>query len=160
MSEKRFNINIVLLEPRMPGNVGTIGRLAYATNAVLHLIKPYGFGEITQKEVKRAGLDYWEHLDVREYENLEDFYSKNKPSSRHFFATTKTDKYYFEPTYQDNDYFFFGREDAGLPEELLNNNKETCINIPMVNEARSLNIANAVSVVVYDTIRQNIKSFS
>ena len=155
-----MNINIVLLEPRMPGNVGTIGRLAYATGAVLHLIKPYGFGEITQKEVKRAGLDYWEHLDVREYENIEDFYTKNPASNRHFFATTKTKRYYFESKYQDNDYFFFGREDAGLPEELLENNKETCINIPMINDARSLNIANAVSVIVYDAIRQNIKGFN
>ena len=76
MENNKLNINIVLLEPRMPGNVGTIGRLAYATGAVLHLIKPYGFGEITQKEVRRAGLDYWEHLDVQEYENMEDFYSK------------------------------------------------------------------------------------
>ncbi len=155
-----LNINIVLLEPRMPGNVGTIGRLAYATGAKLHLIKPYGFGEITQKEVKRAGLDYWEHLEVLEYENIEDFYSKNPPSSRHFFATTKTKKYYFDIKYQDNDYFFFGREDAGLPENLLTINKDTCINIPMVNDARSLNIANAVSVVVYDTIRQNITKFN
>jgi len=154
--ESILNINIVLLEPRMPGNVGTIGRLAYATGAVLHLIKPYGFGEITQKEVKRAGLDYWEHLDVREYENIEDFWSKNPLDNRHFFATTKTTKYYFEPNYQDNDYFYFGREDAGLPEQLLDNNKETCINIPMANDARSLNIANAVSVVVYDAIRQHL----
>jgi tRNA (cytidine/uridine-2'-O-)-methyltransferase len=151
-----IKINIVLLEPRMPGNVGTIGRLAYATGATLHLIKPYGFGEITQKEVKRAGLDYWEHLDVREYENLEDFYSHNPISNRHFFATTKTKRYYFEPQYQNNDYIFFGREDAGLPEDLLHNNPDTCINIPMVNNARSLNIANAVSIVVYDAIRQNI----
>ncbi len=143
----------------MPGNVGTIGRLAYATGAVLHLIKPYGFGEITQKEVKRAGLDYWEYLDVREYENIEDFWSKNPLNDRHFFATTKTNKYYFEPKYEDNDYFYFGREDAGLPEELLERNPETCINIPMVNDARSLNIANAVSVVVYDAIRQNINKF-
>ncbi len=143
----------------MPGNVGTIGRLAYATGAVLHLIKPYGFGEITQKEVKRAGLDYWEYLDVREYENIEDFWSKNPLNDRHFFATTKTNKYYFEPKYEDNDYFYFGREDAGLPEELLERNSETCINIPMVNDARSLNIANAVSVVVYDAIRQNINKF-
>ncbi len=129
--------NIVLLEPRIPGNVGTIGRLAYATNSVLHLIKPYGFGEITQKEVKRAGLDYWEFLDVREYENIDDFWEK----------------------YQPNDYIFFGREDGGLPEELLDKNKEKCINIPMVNEARSLNMANSVSIVVYDAIRQNYNEF-
>ena len=155
----QLSINIVLLEPRIPGNVGTIGRLAYATKAKLHLIKPYGFGEITQKEVKRAGLDYWEHLEVFEYENIKDFYSKNPASNRHFFATTKTKTYYFEVKFQDNDYFFFGREDAGLPEELLEKNEKTCINIPMVNDARSLNIANAVSVIVYDAIRQNIKRF-
>ncbi len=151
--------NIVLLEPRMPGNVGTIGRLAYATGAVLHLIKPYGFGEINEKQVRRAGLDYWEFLDVREYENLEDFKQKNPKNIRCFYATTKTTKAYFEADYKANDYFFFGREDAGLPKELLENNKEFCINIPMTNEARSLNIANSVSVIVYDAIRQNHQEF-
>lgn len=151
--------HIVLLEPRMPGNVGTIGRLAYATGSVLHLIKPYGFGEINEKQVRRAGLDYWEFLDVREYENIEDFLAKNPKEMRCFYATTKTTKTYFEPSYKANDYFFFGREDAGLPEELLENNKEFCVNIPMTNEARSLNIANSVSVVIYDAIRQNIEEF-
>ena len=151
--------NIVLLEPRMPGNVGTIGRLAYATDSVLHLIKPYGFGEITQKEVKRAGLDYWEHLEVCEYENIEEFWAKNPFSSNHYLATTKTQQAYFEPTYKTGDYFYFGREDAGLPQTLLNQSIDTCINIPMVNEARSLNIANSVSVIIYDAIRQNIKEF-
>ena len=154
-----MNINIVLLEPRMPGNVGTIGRLAYATGCTLHLIKPYGFGEITQKEVKRAGLDYWEHLDVKEYENIEDFWDKNPFSTRHFFATTKTKRNYFEVKYENNDYFYFGREDAGLPQELLDKSEKSCITIPMVNEARSLNIANSVSIVVYDAIRQNIDIF-
>jgi tRNA (cytidine/uridine-2'-O-)-methyltransferase len=151
--------NIVLLEPRMPGNVGTIGRLAYATNSVLHLIKPYGFGEINEKQVRRAGLDYWEFLDVREYENIEDFLVKNPKDIRCFYATTKTKKAYFEVNYKRNDYFFFGREDEGLPKVLLQNNKEFCINIPMKNEARSLNIANSVSVVIYDAIRQNINEF-
>lgn len=160
MTENKFNINIVLLEPRMPGNVGTIGRLAYATGAKLHLIKPYGFGEITQKEVKRAGLDYWEHLEVFEYDNIESFWKTNPLSTRHFFATTKTKQYHFDPKYESGDYFYFGREDAGLPEDLLDNNIDTCINIPMVNEARSLNIANAVSIVVYDAIRQNINTFN
>jgi tRNA (cytidine/uridine-2'-O-)-methyltransferase len=154
-----IKLNIVLLEPRMPGNVGTIGRLAYATGSTLHLIKPYGFGEITQKEVRRAGLDYWEHLKVCEYENLEDFYSKNPPSNKHFFATTKTKKYYFDAKFQEDDYLFFGREDAGLPQTLLNSNQDNCINIPMVNEARSLNIANSVSIIIYDAIRQNYDSF-
>lgn len=154
---EKSKLNIVLLEPRTSGNVGTIGRTIVAIGGILHLIKPYGWGnEITKKEIKKAGLDYWDKLEWYEYENLEDFYAKNPPSSRHFFATTKTKKYYFEPKYQANDYFFFGREDAGLPEELLKQNENTCINIPMVDEARSLNIANAVSVVVYDAVRQNI----
>ncbi|MCD4757231.1 MAG: tRNA (cytidine(34)-2'-O)-methyltransferase [Arcobacteraceae bacterium] len=151
--------NIVLLEPRMPGNVGTIGRLAYVTNSKLHLIKPYGFGEITQKEVRRAGLDYWEHLEVFEYENIEEFWVKNPRSNRHFFATTKTEKKYFDAKYEVGDYLYFGREDAGLPRELLENNKETCITIPMKNDARSINIANSVSIVVYDAIRQNYEAF-
>lgn len=151
--------NIVLLEPRIPGNVGTIGRLAYATNSTLHLIKPYGFGEITEKEVRRAGLDYWYDLEVHEYENIEDFWSKNPKSDRHFFATTKTQKAYFQAQYQKGDYFYFGREDAGLPKDLLENNKELCVNIPMSNNARSLNIANSVSVIIYDAIRQNFDEF-
>ncbi len=152
--------NIVLLEPRMPGNVGTIGRLAYVTNSKLHLIKPYGFGEITQKEVRRAGLDYWEHLDVYEYENIEEFWKKNPLCSKHFFATTKSDKKYFDVEFRVGDYIYFGREDAGLPKKLLDDNKEKCITIPMKNDARSINIANSVSIVVYDAIRQNYEKFS
>jgi tRNA (cytidine/uridine-2'-O-)-methyltransferase len=151
--------NIVLLEPRMPGNVGTIGRLAYATGSVLHLIKPYGFGDITEKELRRAGLDYWQFLEVHEYDNIEDFWAKHPFSDRHFLATTKTQQAYFDMKYFLNDYFYFGREDAGLPEDLLNKSIETCITIPMVNDARSLNIANSVSVIIYDAIRQNFKVF-
>jgi len=150
--------NIVLLEPRIPQNTGTIGRLAFATDCVLHLIKPYGF-EITEKALRRAGLDYWKDLDVREYDNIEDFWDKNKNSSRHFFATTKTKTRYFDKEYQSGDFFWFGREDGGLPETLLEQNKETCINIPMKNSARSLNIANSVSIVVYEAIKQNIEEF-
>jgi tRNA (cytidine/uridine-2'-O-)-methyltransferase len=151
--------NIVLLEPRIPGNVGTIGRLAFAMNSTLHLIKPYGFRDITEKEVRRAGLDYWFELDVREYENIEDFWSKNPLSNRHFFATTKTKQLYFDVEYKAGDYIYFGREDAGLPEELLSKNKENCITIPMANEARSLNLANSVSIVAYEALRQNFKEF-
>jgi len=150
--------NIVLLEPRIPQNTGTIGRLAFAINCKLHLIKPYGF-EITEKALRRAGLDYWQDLDVQEYENIEEFWLKNPLSNRHFFATTKTKTAYFEPDYEVGDYFYFGREDAGLPEDLLDRNKDTCINIPMTNEARSLNIANAVSIVAYDAVRQNYEVF-
>jgi tRNA (cytidine/uridine-2'-O-)-methyltransferase len=151
--------NLVLLEPRMPGNVGTIGRLAFALDCTLHLIKPYGFGDITEKEVRRAGLDYWFELDVREYDNIEDFWAKNPFSPRHFLATTKTKQVYFEAEYKVGDYFYFGREDAGLPQVILDKSPKTCITIPMANEARSLNIANAVSVVAYEALRQNFKDF-
>lgn len=156
--------NIVLHEPRIPGNVGTIGRLCFALNCKLHLIKPYGFGEITEKEVRRAGLDYWFDLEVYEYENIEKFWEKHPLNARHFFATTKTTNTYFEADFQEEDFFYFGREDAGLPEEILNLNKEGCITIPMTNDARSLNIANSVSIVAYEALRQNFtklkKNFS
>ena len=150
--------NIVLLEPRIPQNTGTIGRLAFAIDCKLHLIKPYGF-EINEKALRRAGLDYWQDLDVYEYENIEDFWLKNPLTKRHFFATTKTKQPYFDAKYEVGDYLYFGREDAGLPEELLEKNKECCINIPMTNDARSLNIANAVSVIAYEALRQNYSSF-
>jgi len=151
--------NIVLLEPRIPGNVGTIGRLAFAMNCKLHLIKPYGFGEITEKEVRRAGLDYWSELEVFEYENIEDFWSKNPFNDRHFFATTKTEQVYFDAKFEVGDFLYFGREDAGLPEDLLEKNEKGCITIPMTNDARSLNIANSVSIVAYEALRQNFDSF-
>lgn len=151
--------NLVLLEPRMPGNVGTIGRLAFAMNCTLHLIKPYGFGDITEKEVRRAGLDYWFELDVREYENIEEFWEKNPFSDRHFFATTKTTQNYFDAEFKTGDFFYFGREDAGLPQEVLDKRAESCITIPMTNDARSLNIANSVSIIAYEALRQNFKDF-
>ncbi|XPV70166.1 MAG: tRNA (cytidine(34)-2'-O)-methyltransferase [Halarcobacter sp.] len=150
--------NIVLLEPRIPQNTGTIGRLAFALNCKLHLIKPYGF-EINEKALRRAGLDYWKDLEVFEYENIEDFWSKNPFSNRHFFATTKTKQVYFDAKYEVGDYFYFGREDAGLPESLLAKNEKGCITIPMTNDARSLNIANSVSIVVYEALRQNFSHF-
>ena len=148
--------NIVLVEPRIPGNVGTIGRLAYATGSILHLIKPYGFGDITQKEVKRAGLDYWFELEVYEYDNLQSFWEKHPFTNRHFLATTKTQQAYFEIKYYPNDYFYFGREDAGLNEDLIIANLDKAITIPMINKARSLNLANSVSIIIYEAIRQNI----
>ena len=151
--------NIVLVEPRMPGNVGTIGRLAFALNSTLHLIKPYGFGEISVKEVRRAGLDYWFELDVREYDNIEEFWLKNPMSPRHFMATTKTTKNYFEPSYQPDDYFYFGREDNGLPQSMLDKNSSSCITITMANQARSLNMANSVSIIAYEALRQNFSQF-
>ena len=151
--------NIVLHEPRIPGNVGTIGRLAFALNCRLHLIKPYGFGEITEKEVRRAGLDYWYDLEVIEYTDIEDFWAKNPLNDRHFFATTKTEKVYFNTEFKKDDYFYFGREDAGLPETIMNKRVEGMITIPMTNEARSLNIANSVSIVAYEALRQNFAEF-
>ncbi len=151
--------NIVLLEPRIPGNVGTIGRLAFALNCTLHLIKPYGFGDITKKEVKRAGLDYWDDLDLKEYDNIEDFWNINPLSNKHFFATTKTQQNYFEVKFSENDFLYFGREDAGLPQNLLEKNKDNCITIPMKNNARSLNLANSVSIIAYEALRQNYIDF-
>lgn len=150
--------NIVLLEPRIPQNTGTIGRLAFAAGCTLHLIKPYGF-EITEKALRRAGLDYWKDLDLKEYENIEQFWEQNKNNSQHFMATTKTKKTYFDVKYKKGDFIWFGREDAGLPETLLEKFKDTCVNIPMTNDARSLNIANSVSIIVYDAIRQNYSEF-
>ena len=153
-------VNVVLLEPRTSGNVGTIGRTIVALGGVLHLIKPYGWGnDITDKEVKKAGLDYWDKLEWYQYENIEEFWEKNPLTNRHFFATTKTETPYFESSYLPNDYIYFGREDAGLPKELLENNKETCVNIPMTNDARSINVANSVSVIAYDVVRQNYSEF-
>ncbi len=150
--------NIVLLEPRIPQNTGTIGRLCYATACKLHLIKPYGF-EITEKALRRAGMDYWNELEVFEYEDIEDFWTKNPINDRHFLATTKSPNMYFDFQFKKDDFFYFGREDAGLPEDLINDHKENCINIPMANEARSLNIANSVSIITYEAIRQNIDIF-
>ena len=152
--------NIVLHEPRMPGNVGTIGRTAVALKCKLHLIKPYGFGDITEKEVRRAGLDYWKDLELFEYENIEDFWAKNPFNDRHFLATTKTKQVYFDVEYKTGDYFYFGREDAGLPQSILDKSAKTCITIPMTNNARSLNIANSVSIVAYEALRQNFKDFN
>ena len=151
--------NIVLLEPRIPGNVGTIGRLAFALNCTLHLIKPYGFGDITKKEVKRAGLDYWDDLDLKEYDNIEDFWKINPLSKKHFFATTKIQRNYFEVKFCVDDFLYFGREDAGLPKNLLEKNRNNCITIPMKNNARSLNLANSVSIIAYEALRQNYTDF-
>jgi tRNA (cytidine/uridine-2'-O-)-methyltransferase len=151
--------NIVLVEPRIPQNTGTIGRLCYAIGAKLHLIKPYGF-EINEKALRRAGLDYWKDLEVYEYESLKDFWEKNQLDENHFLATTKTSNLYFEKQYKKDAFFYFGREDAGLPEELINRYPNQAITIPMIKEARSLNIANSVSIVAYEALKQNFESFS
>lgn len=145
--------NIVLVEPEIPQNTGNIARTCAATGSKLHIVKPMGF-EIDDKKLKRAGLDYWHLLGVVYYENLQDFFEKNK-GGRFFYSTTKAVNKYSEVKFSDGDYILFGKETKGLPEELLHENKENCIRIPMINEARSLNLSNSVAIIVYEALRQN-----
>lgn len=145
-------MNIVLHEPEIPGNTGNIGRTCVATNTVLHLIKPLGF-EITDKTVKRAGMDYWQHLELYVYEDFNDFISKN-PNTRIYMATTKARKAYTEVEYKEDDFIMFGRESAGIPEEILVKYEETSIRIPMVGETRSLNLSSSAAIVLYEALRQ------
>ena len=144
--------NIVLVEPRIPQNNGNIARTCAATGCGLHIVRPTAF-QITDKNLKRAGLDYGHLLNVQYYDNLEDFFEKTK-GARYFYATTKAPHTYVDVEYKDNDYLLFGREDAGLPEELLKEHEERCIRIPMIGEARSLNLSNSVAVIVYEALRQ------
>lgn len=145
-------MNIVLHEPEIPGNTGTIGRTCVATGTRLHLIKPLGF-QITDSTLKRAGLDYWPHLDVTIYENFVDFLSKN-PNAKIFMATTKARKLYTEVEYGPDDYIMFGKESAGIPEEILVDYQDTAIRIPMNPDIRSLNLSNSASIVLYEALRQ------
>ncbi len=147
-----MSFNIVLHEPQIPQNTGNIARTCAATGARLHIIKPTGF-EITDKNLKRAGLDYWYLLDITYYENLDDFFEKNKDITC-YYATTKAPNTYCNVAFNDGDYIMFGKETAGLPEELLYKNKQNCIRIPMIDEARSLNLSNSVAIVVYEALRQ------
>ena len=146
-------MNIVLLEPEIAANTGNIGRTCVATGTTLHLIEPLGF-RLDEKSLKRAGMDYWSKLDVRRYNDYNDFLEKN-PGARIYMATTKAHQTYTEVTYGPNDYVMFGRESAGIPEELLVENEENCIRIPMQEEARSLNLSNSVAIVLYEALRQN-----
>ncbi len=145
-------MNIVLLEPEIPANTGNIGRTCVATGSRLHLIKPLGFC-LEEKELRRAGLDYWKDLDVSVYENFEDFMQRN-PSAKLFMATTKAKKNYAEVRYPDSAYLMFGKESAGLPEELLVQYQECAVRIPMKEEIRSLNLSNSVAIVLYEALRQ------
>jgi len=145
-------LNIVLVEPEIPQNTGNIARTCAATGAKLHLVRPMGF-EVDDKKLKRAGLDYWYLLDITYYENLADFYEKN-PQGKFFYFTTKAQKRHSDVEYPHNAYLVFGKETAGLPEELLLKNKETCVRIPMIDDARSLNLSNSVAIAVYETLRQ------
>ncbi|MBQ7972684.1 MAG: tRNA (cytidine(34)-2'-O)-methyltransferase [Lachnospiraceae bacterium] len=146
-------MNIILYQPEIPANTGNIGRTCVATNTVLHLIEPLGF-RLNEKEIKRAGMDYWEHLDVRRYVNFEEFLEKN-PNATIYMATTKAKHCYTEVAYKPDDYIMFGKESAGIPEEILVDYEETCIRIPMLPEIRSLNLSNSVSIVLYEALRQN-----
>ncbi|MBQ4522144.1 MAG: tRNA (uridine(34)/cytosine(34)/5-carboxymethylaminomethyluridine(34)-2'-O)-methyltransferase TrmL [Lachnospiraceae bacterium] len=146
-------INIVLHEPEMPANTGNIGRTCVALGARLHLIEPLGF-RLDEKSLKRAGLDYWDKLDVTTYINFEDFLEKN-PGAKIYMATTKSKQTYVDVTYEKDCYIMFGKESAGIPEEILLNYKETAIRIPMYLEIRSLNLSNSVAIVAYEAMRQN-----
>lgn len=146
-------MNIVLLEPEIPANTGNIGRTCVATGSTLHLIKPLGFS-LAEKELKRAGLDYWPKLKYKVYENYADFLEQN-PGARIHFATTKAKKVYTEASFGQDDYIMFGKESAGIPEELLLENQEMCIRIPMIGDIRSLNLGNSVAIVLYEALRQN-----
>lgn len=146
-------INIVLVEPRIPQNTGNIGRLALASNSRLHLIYPLGF-ILDSKGIKRAGMDYFNEVDLIKWDSLESFWEENKINENHFFFTTKANKNYFDATFNDNCFLYFGREDMGLDNKILQENKDKLLKIPMFNNARSLNLANSVSIAVYEVIRQ------
>lgn len=146
-------MNIVLYEPEMPMNTGNIGRTCVATNTRLHLIEPLGF-RLSAKEVKRAGLDYWPHLDVTVYSDYQDFLEKN-PGAKIYMATTKAPHVYTDVQYEPDCYIMFGPESRGIPEELLVNHPDTSVRIPMWGETRSLNLSNSVAVILYEALRQN-----
>lgn len=145
-------MNIVLHQPEIPGNTGNIGRTCVATSTSLHLIEPLGF-RLDEKSLKRAGMDYWHLLDVHRYMNFQDFQTRN-PGVKIWMATTKARKTYTEVIYGPDDYIMFGRESAGIPEELLVDHETTCIRIPMLPAIRSLNLSNSVAIVLYEALRQ------
>ena len=145
-------LNIVLVEPEIPQNCGNIARTCAATGARLHLIRPLGF-DISEKAVKRAGLDYWHLVEVFDYENLEDFFSRNTVEEM-WCLSTKAPRSYVEAKFSDGCYLFFGKETKGLPEDFLEEHRDACIRLPMRAEARSLNLSNSVAITVYEALRQ------
>ena len=146
------NINIVLLEPEIPQNTGNISRTCAATGVSLHLIEPFGF-TITDAKLKRAGLDYWQYLDVHYYKNIDEFYEKNQGGTFYYFST-KAPRCYTEVEYPDNCFLIFGKESAGIPEEILKKNLDTTVRIPMLENIRSLNLSNSAAIAVYEVLRQ------
>ncbi len=145
-------MNIVLHQPEIPANTGNIGRTCVATGTSLHLIEPLGF-LLNEKAVKRAGMDYWEKLDLHRYMNYADFKKKN-PDSKVWFATTKAKQSYTEVTFSPDDYIMFGKESGGIPLDILNSDPAQCIRIPMGHDIRSLNLSNSVAIVLYEALRQ------
>ena len=145
-------MNIVLYEPEMPANTGNIGRTCVATNTKLHLIEPLGF-KLDDKAVKRAGMDYWQHVQLYRYMNFEEFLEKN-PGAKIWMATTKAKHVYSDVTFGPDDFIMFGKESAGIPEEILVDYEETCIRIPMLPDIRSLNLSNSVAICLYEALRQ------
>ncbi len=146
-------MNVVLYEPEMPLNTGNIGRTCVATNTRLHLIEPLGF-HLSDRAVRRAGLDYWDKLDVTRYDDWEDFLARN-PEAKIYMATTKAKHVYTDVAYEPDCYLMFGKESAGIPEEILVEYPENCVRIPMWGDIRSLNLANSVAIVLYEALRQN-----
>ncbi len=152
--------NIILVNPRIPQNTGSIGRMCFNAGFKLHIIKPTIF-ELNQKAVRRAGLDYWDKLEPRIWENLEEFLKENSAfKERFFFATTKSKKPYFEAKFQSGDFLFFGSESFGLPKELMELNSKNAITIPMKPYGRSLNLATSVGIIAYEALKQNFKVFA
>ena len=145
-------MNIILHEPEIPANTGNIGRTCVATGTALHLIRPLGF-DISDKAVRRAGMDYWKDLELYVYEDFNDFVSKN-PNARIYMATTKAKKAYTEVIYEENDFIMFGKESAGIPEEILIKYEDTSVRIPMIGAIRSLNLSNSVAIMLYEALRQ------
>ncbi len=146
-------LNIVLLEPEIPYNTGNIGRTCVTTGSSLHLIKPLGF-DVDEKAVRRAGLDYWKHIDLHIYENYRDFLKKNN-NPKVVMATTKARKTYSDYIFDSDEFIMFGKESGGISEELLVENEENCVRIPMIKGERSLNLSNSVSIILYEALRQN-----
>lgn len=148
-----MNMHIILHQPEIPANTGNIGRTCVATGTTLHLIEPLGF-RLNEKEIRRAGMDYWQNLDVTRYVNFDEFRQMH-PTAKIWMATTKAGRSYTEVSFGMDDYIMFGKESAGIPEELLVEYEESCIRIPMLPEIRSLNLSNSVAVVLYEALRQN-----
>lgn len=150
-------MNIVLLNPEIPYNTGNIGRSCVLTNTTLHLIKPFSFS-LDEKQIKKAGLDYWKLVDLKIWDSYEEFINSN-PNITLYYATTKTKNKYSDIKYKNDDYIMFGPESRGIPEEILNANSEKCITIPMIPMGRSLNLSNSAAIILYEALRQNNFNF-